>query len=388
MKTIFGAMALGMGLAAATPAAADITVCIWGTITGPDALVNGMAYGFRDYFQYLNQTKGGIAGQKINTPLFDGRYKLDEELKNYRRCVDEEKAVLVGGWSTGAAKALRDQINTDQVPYLADSFSADVVNPEKYPYEFIAGATYEQQLLIGLRDLAKKGGKKVILLYADNEYGRGPINNVIKSGAIKDLGLTVADRIEFRYDTQDLTAQMLRVKAAAPDLVYIQASTPQAIVALRDAAKAGLPASLIMGNMYNISPAIPKQLGAAAEGFRSIQMYSEYGAKIPAQQEIDAYAQKNEVERKDVYFMKGWFKGKVVAAAIEAAIKKAGGKVPEDLAAFRKEVRAGLEGLKDFDVGGITPPVNYADHQGSKQARISEIKNGAYVPVGEWIQTK
>jgi branched-chain amino acid transport system permease protein len=44
------------------PARAEITVCTWGTITGPDALVNGMTYGTRDYLEYLNQTKGGIAG--------------------------------------------------------------------------------------------------------------------------------------------------------------------------------------------------------------------------------------------------------------------------------------------------------------------------------------
>ena len=48
----------------------------------PDALVNGMSYGPRDYLEFLNQTKGGIAGNKVNLLLLDGRYKLDEELKN------------------------------------------------------------------------------------------------------------------------------------------------------------------------------------------------------------------------------------------------------------------------------------------------------------------
>jgi len=83
----------------APAAAADITVCMWGTIAGPDALVNGMAYGLRDYLEFLNQTKGGIAGNKVKLLLLDGRYKLDEELTNYRRCVDQEQAVLVNGWS-------------------------------------------------------------------------------------------------------------------------------------------------------------------------------------------------------------------------------------------------------------------------------------------------
>ena len=104
--------------------------------------------------------------------------------------------------------------------------------------------------------------------------------------------------------------------------------------------------------------------------------------------EIETYAQKNEVEKKDIYFIKGWLKGKVIAAAIEKVIQKNNGQVPTDIKTFRKAVRDEMEALKDFDTGGITPPFNYADHQGSVQARVAEIKNGQYVAVGEWIDAQ
>lgn len=386
MKTMLRYGLLIAVLGAAAPAAADVNICIWGTITGPDALVNGMSYGTRDYFEYLNQTQGGIAKNKVNALLLDGRYKLDEELKIYRRCVDQENAVVVNGWSTGSVKALRDQINTDAVPFVTESFSSEVVNPKELPFIFMAGPTYEQQILIGLRDLAAKGGKKVVLMHGDNEYGRGPVTVVRQSGNIEKLGLTLLDTIEFRYDAQDLTAQLLRVKSRSPDLVYVQGSTPQLLVILRDAAKVGLSGKQFIGNLYNISPAIPAQLGAAAEGFRAIQAYADFGADIPAMKEINAFAQKNEVEKKDVFYMKGWLKGHAIAAAIENAIKKNGGSVPTDIKAFRKTVRDEMEALKDLDVGGIAPPLYYADHQGTTQARLAEIENGTYVPLGKWIQ--
>ena len=386
-KTLIGATFAGL-IALAAPAKADITVCAWGTITGPDALVNGMTYGTRDYLEYLNQTKGGVAGQKIRVLMLDGRYKLDEELKIYRRCADQEQAVVINGWSTGASKALRDQIQEDGIPFISESFASEVLDPKKYPFTFIAGPTYEQQMIIALRDLAAKGGKKVVLMYSDNEYGRGPVNVVRESGVIEKLGLEVVDLVEYRYDAQDVTAQMLRVKARNPDLVYVQGSTPQLLVALRDAAKAGLPAKLFTSNLYNISPAIPEQLGAAAEGFRAIQTYSFFGSDIPAMKEIEAYGAKNEVEKKDIYFIKGWLKGKVIAAALEKVISDNKGQVPSDIKAFRKAVRDAMEGLKDFDTGGITPPFTYADHQGSVQARVAEIKDGKYVPVGSWINAR
>jgi len=384
---LIGAVIAGT-LALAAPAKAEITVCAWGTITGPDALVNGMTYGTRDYLEYLNQSKGGVAGNKIRVLMLDGRYKLDEELKIYRRCADQEQAVVINGWSTGASKALRDQIQEDGIPFISESFASEVLDPQKYPYTFIAGPTYEQQMIIALRDLVAKGGKKVVLMYSDNEYGRGPVNVVRHSGIIEKLGLEVADLVEYRYDAQDVTAQMLRIKSKNPDLVYVQGSTPQLLVLLRDAAKAGLPARLFVSNLYNISPAIPEQLGAAAEGFRAIQTYSFYGSDIPAMKEIAAYGAKNEIEKKDIYFIKGWLKGKVIAAAIEKVINDNKGQVPTDIKAFRKSVREAMEGLKDFDNGGITPPFTYADHQGSVQARVAEIKNGQYVPVGSWINAR
>jgi len=388
MKRLLVGAAIAGTLAIVAPARAEITVCAWGTITGPDALVNGMTYGTRDYLEYLNQTKGGIAGNKVRVLMLDGRYKLDEELKIYRRCADQEQAVVINGWSTGASKALRDQIQEDGIPFISESFASEVLDPQKYPFTFIAGPTYEQQMIIALRDLAAKGGKRVVLMFSDNEYGRGPVNVVKQSGIIEKLGLQVVDLVEYRYDAQDITAQMLRVKGKNPDLVYVQGSTPQVLVALRDAAKVGLQAKLFVGNLYNISPAIPEQLGPAAEGFRAVQTYAFYGDNIPAMKEIETYAQKNEVEKKDIYFLKGWLKGKVIAAAIKKVIQKNNGQVPTDIKTFRKAVRDEMEALKDFDTGGITPPFTYADHQGSVQARVAEIKSGQYTPVGGWIDAR
>lgn len=388
MKIRLISVAVGAFLSSAVSAmAADISVCMWGTITGPDALVNGMTYGTYDYFQFLNQTQGGIEGHKVKVLLLDGRYKLDEEQKLYRRCVAEENAVFVKGWSTGAVKALRDQIQSDAVPFMTDSHASQVLDPEKMPFIFMSGATYEQQMIIGLQWLAKKGGKRVVLVHANNEYGRAPVEVVRKSGEIAKLGLELVDQIEIPFDAQDLTGQVLRIKNLKPDLVYVQASTPQLLVILRDAAKVGLPASLFMGNMYNISPAIPEQLGASADGFRAIQVHSDFGADIPAMVDIKKFAETNKIEKKDPYYMKGWYEGIAMAAAIRNAVKKAGG-VPEDIAAFRKSVRNEMEAMKGLDTGGITPVVDYANHQGSTQARIVEIKGGTYVPISDWIDAK
>jgi branched-chain amino acid transport system substrate-binding protein len=375
-----------MGLLGSSGAKAqDLTVCLWGTITGPDASVNGMTYGMRDYFEFLNRFQGGILGTNVRTVLLDGRYRLDEELKNYRRCVDQEKAVLVSGWSTGATKALRDQISSDKVPFMSQSFASDALDPQQFPYIFIAGATYEQQIMIALRDLKARGGKRVVFMFADNEFGRAPIANVQKLKQIEELGLELVDSIEFKFDGQDFTGQVLRAKQANADMIYLQSSAGPTLAILRDAAKIGLKTDLFISNFYNLISSIPAQLGPAAEGFRAVQLYANWGDDVPAMKDILSYSRAQPVDKKDIYFMKGWMEGIAAAEAIRRTMAANGGKVPADLAAFRIDVRDALAGIKELDAGGIVPSLNFSKNQGSIQARISQVMQGIFVSQGPWI---
>jgi branched-chain amino acid transport system substrate-binding protein len=105
-------------------------------------------------------------------------------------------------------------------------------------------------------------------------------------------------------------------------------------------------------------------------------------------EQINQFMKKNEVAKKDVFYMRGWFEGIVMTRAIEAAIAGNGGTVPDDIKAFRKSVRDELEKLKDVDTGGITPPADYSNHQGTTQARVAQIKSGRFAPVGEWFDAR
>ena len=79
-------------------------------------------------------------------------------------------------------------------------------------------------------------------------------------------------------------------------------------------------------------------------------------------------------------------KGKLVAEAIERAMKKAGGTPPKDLTAFRKAVRDEFEGLAQFDVGAALPPISYKDHKGFVAARLVVVKEGKFEYVSDWMQ--
>ena len=368
--------------------AGEVPVGIYGTLTGTDTDVNGMSYGPKDFLTYINEKAGGVMGHKYVPVLLDGKNQIPEEVKVFKRLVDVDKVVVVNGWSTGGTKALRDQINTlVKVPFQAQSLSRDVLDPGKYPFIFLLGPTYEDQVIIAMNWAKQKGAKTFAFIHADIEYGRAPCRNAVEQKIPEKLGLKVLGDIEYPGASPDLTPQLLRIKELNPDYVYLQDSVNNCIKVLRDAAKVGVPASKFIGNNYDFSHIIPGTLGKDAEGFKAIQINADWGENIPMMKEIEEYSKKHTIAKKDTYYTKGWVQGKIIHEVTTRVLKKSGGKLPE-ISQFRQMFRDEWEQLSNFDTGGGSPPLTYKDHQGHSQARILEIRGGKYGSISDWIKTQ
>jgi branched-chain amino acid transport system substrate-binding protein len=389
MKRLLGFLGIGVFIFMGFSAwAGEIPVGIYGTLTGTDTDVNGMSYGPKDFLTYVNEKFGGVMGHKYAPVLLDGKNQIPEEVKVFKRLVDVDKVVVVNGWSTGGTKALRDQINTlIKIPFQAQSLSRDVLDPVKYPYIFLLGPTYEDQVIIGMNWAKQKGVKTFAFLHADIEYGRAPCRNAVEQKIPEKFGMKVLADVEYPGASPDLTPQLLRIKELNPDFVYLQDSVNNCVKVLRDAAKVGVPAAKFIGNNYNFSHIIPGTLGKDAEGFKCIQINADWGENIPMMKEIEEYSKKREIAKKDTYYTKGWVQGKIIHGVISRVLQKSGGKIPE-ISQFRIMMRDEWVKLSNFDTGGGTPPLSYQDHQGHSQARILEIKGGKYGPISDWIKTQ
>lgn len=365
-----------------------IVVGVWGTLTGPDSNVNGMTWGTYDYFNYLNEFKGGIDGHPVKAIIADGKYQLEEEFKIFNRLVDVEKAVVINGWSTGATKALREQVNNVvKVPFVSETMTGEVVDPKKYPYIFTLGPTYEDQIKIAFKYAKEKGAKKVAFLHNDAEYGTACVVAVKNEKFAESIGLEVVADVSYPMASTDLTSQLLTIKNANPDYVYIQDSVNNIIAILRAANKVGMKPELFIGNFYGLSQLIIDTLGSQAEGFHAQQVFLPFGSDIPAMKQINEWSSKHKIEKQDQYYMKGWAEGILIEKAIAEALKETGSKAPP-INEFRTLVRNKLEGLTNVDIGGIAQPVTYANHKGVVSSQLLQIKGGKYVPVTDWIKTE
>jgi hypothetical protein len=96
------------------------------------------------------------------------------------------------------------------------------------------------------------------------------------------------------------------------------------IKVLRDAAKVGVPAAKFIGNCYDFSHIIHETLGKDAEGFKAIQINADWGENIPMMKEIEEFAKKHEIAKKDTYYTTGWVQGKIIQRRSQECLRRLG----------------------------------------------------------------
>ena len=138
------------------------------------------AEGEKAYFEYL-EAKGGIEGLNLKLVGKDYAYKIPEAQKVYQELRDKEKVAAVLGWGTGDTEALRQQVATDEFPYLSASYSRILKDVEESPYNFLVAASYSDQgrtILKWIKENHKGRNPTVALLYNDTAFGRSPIEDI------------------------------------------------------------------------------------------------------------------------------------------------------------------------------------------------------------------
>jgi branched-chain amino acid transport system substrate-binding protein len=338
------------------------------------------AQGVQDGVAWTNQN-GGINGKKIKLIGMDYGYKIPEAQAAYKRLVNDERVVMINGWGTGDTIALREFVNKDKIPYFSASFSADLTDPSKTPYNFFNAPTYSDQLrawLTWVKEDWKDTSRppKVAFMYGDNPYGKSPLEAGRRF--CKENGIELVDEAVLPPNFQDATSQLLNMKAKGADYAYINVTTTGVSLVLKGAKALGLPTKF-GSNPYGFSEQLPAVARETAEGVTGVVPHVPFGTDVPGMKPIVEFHEKN--HPKDVHdamYVRGWSSVMVWAEALRRADKT--GKLNGE------SVRAAAETLKDFDTGGLTPPLTYTstDHRPTTKTPIYQVQGGKLVKIAEY----
>jgi branched-chain amino acid transport system substrate-binding protein len=334
--------------------------------------------GVRAYIDYIN-SKGGVNGRKIDLVWVDYAYQVPKAVEAYNKLVQQDKVVAIIGWGTGDTEAMKEKIAADKIPYISGSYSEQLINPSKTPYNFIVAPTYSQGARI-LLDWAKskKPDAKVAMVYNDSGYGKSPLEDA-KAYAQK-IGLQWVGEVVVALNATDATTQVLELQNKGAEFVLIQETTNATAVTLKSAQKQNLLGKIqFMGLAYSVDENLLKAAGDAAEGFVGVPAFSfPYESGPGIQEAVDYFKSKGKkLEELNQKHIQGWAFGRIMVEAIKRAGDNPTG----------ESIKKAFESMKEYDLGGLGAPLTFSDqdHGGAKKGRIYQVKSGKWEPITDFV---
>ncbi len=372
-------LALAPGVSFAQSGGEDIVIGGSIPMTGVFAFAGiGIHAGIQDYVKIVNDA-GGIQGRKLRYVPEDTAYKVDASVAAFKKITSQEKLAFYYGDSTAFAKTINPELERmGSILMAGASFASEINDPKKYPHQFLVGPDYTEMFGILLRYIAKeKPGAKVAFVYSDSEFGRDPIEK--SREAAKKLGLNVSGEIMTPPGSVDVSAEVIKLRRAAPDYTifhgYVLAPIPEFIGQAR---QMGMK-SHFMGTFWTMDNSMVMKMGEAAEGFMGVMPFRYYydtEGKAPMLEKI----RQMRPEYQSNAYMQGFLTTMLLAEAAKRTLA-AGKPLTGD------NLKAALNSIRDFDTGGIIGvPISITGNS-IPVGRIyrADVKQQKMMPASDWI---
>ncbi len=382
VRRILTAVAVSLLVCAGFAGAQSKTIKVGAAInlTGP-ASTWGQYHekGQRDYFRYVNEVKGGVAGHTIEMITVDTAYKVPEAMAAVRKFVLQDKVDMIATWGAGEGLAAKPIIQEYKVPAINYSTSWEILE-KPIDYMYLPFGSYKMDCYAVLEYiLAIHKGKqapKVGLLTYNNAYGRS-IHAPSKEYAAK-LGIELVAIEEFPPRTVDLNTELLRLKKQGAEYIFIQ-MLPSAIITAFKSADRIKYNPLFLGTWTSTDPDFFKM----GKGLIRDRLVMQFPGGLPSDKTPGMAIMKELWSRYKTVdgFDAAYWEGIVVGMIMERAFIRA---YERDKTINPATINAAMESFKDEDFGGIVPKVSYSkdNHEGSFTARIVKVKeNGTYIPL-------
>lgn len=355
-------------------------------LTGATADV-GTPYseGLKAYVEWRNGN-GGIDGHPIDLISADYGYKVDQAEQLYNQYV-QEGVVAFQGWGTGDTEALRSKIASDKIPFMSASYSANLLDMEQAPYNFMIGTSYSDQAIIALtwamddwKAKGNGGAPKVAFIHHDSPFGQSPIPD---AQAFADKNGIEFMAIAMPGGVTDYVAELAQVQQFGANYAIVHTVSSPAAVLLKDAQSQGMKDSVQFINLNWAADEIFINLaGDAAEGVIGTIPFTPPSSPVPGHDEAAKWLEEkgSSLEEKGLHFTQGWWTMAVMSEGIKNVLdssKEVNG----------ENIRAGLESIQNFDTGGVTSPISFSptSHKGNKSLRLFQVKDGKWEQVSDFI---
>ena len=353
----------------ALPAQAQIRIGVTLSTTGP---AGSLGIPEKNTIALLPRT---MAGQSVTYIVLDDASDSSAAVVNARRLTLEEKVdAIIGSTTTPNSLAMTEVVAENATPTISLGSSARIIEPmtAKKAWVFKTPQTDTMMVLAILEHAARRGMKTMGYIGFNDALGEAFHAEFEKFAEARKIRIVANERFAPR-DTS-VTAQVLKLVAAQPDMIVIGASGTPAV----------LPARAL--NERNYKGSVYFNHGVANNDFLRVGGKDIEGAFVPTSPVVVAAAlplthpakaqAMDYVKRYEAAHGAGtvsafgayaWDAGLLLGQAVPVALKTARPGTRE----FRVALRDALEGVRNLSVSNGVTSMSKNDHLGLDQrARV------------------
>jgi ABC-type branched-subunit amino acid transport system substrate-binding protein len=336
-------------------------------LAGPAAaLGTELKSGGDAYLKKVNDA-GGVHGRKIKVISYDDGYEPDLCIIQTRKLIDEDKVFSLFGYvGTPTAKAAVPVMDEARIPLVGIFTGAGFLREPEHLIFNIRG-TYDQET----GDLVKSfhqdlGLKKIACLYQNDAFGKVGLSGVEKGLAAE--GLPLLGTATYERNTIAVKGAVAEMKKLEPEAIIMIGTYQPLAEFVKLCKQVGMENVKFATISFVGTAKYIEALGEAGEGAFISQVVPS-----PADQSVPIVKECTEVlGRQPTYSeMEGCLNAKVMVEGF----KNAGRELT------RQSFVAAMEGLTDYDAGGVKVQFGPGDHQGMPGIFFTKVQGGKAVTI-------
>jgi branched-chain amino acid transport system substrate-binding protein len=226
--------------------------------------------------------KGGILGRRINTPHLDTQSDASIARAQVQKVMDDKPYVILGPVFSGSVLVTMALAQQNEIPEIVGGEAAAITQRNN---QFVFRTSFGQQFSMPkianyIRDGLK--AKKVAVLWVNNDFGKGGRDSFTRE--MQSRGIAIGADISTESGQVDFASDVVKLKAANVDAVFVYTNEEESARFLREARKQSLTVPLI-GETTLLSQKVIELAGDAANGVRGHVGLST-DAPVPALKEF------------------------------------------------------------------------------------------------------
>ncbi|MGY4340104.1 ABC transporter substrate-binding protein [Bradyrhizobium sp. LM2.9] len=245
--TAMALVALSTLQAGAEPGVSKDTIKIgmFAPMTGTSAIFGRYTIGARAYYNMIN-AQGGVNGRKIEVVLEDDACNPATAVAATKRLVSQEGVFAIhAGVCTAAVMAVKKELQRENVPFMnLGAAGASLVDPiAPNLFSPLPNTSVVAQTLVNFA-MSRPDTKRLAIISHPDDWGKSQFDPAVQLLKEK-YKIEFVENVTMERGATDITPQILKLRAAKPDVVVSFLYPTETAIFVRSAHKYGLDAPLL-----------------------------------------------------------------------------------------------------------------------------------------------